>query len=187
MVINQGFAMKKIAFAFTIFLFARPTFAATSERLATAGTAAPKITVVTTAPSTPTTSKTADAKPAQTAQTDGSATITATCRDGTSFSGASKKGACSGHKGVKTWSSVGMTGQDIEAKAETKAAAQKASAPLASAAAGGGAGKVWVNPKSNTYHCQSDRFYGKTKAGAYMTEAEAKTKGAHADHGKACA
>ena len=53
-------------------------------------------------------------------------------------------------------------------------------------AVGGGAGKVWVNSRSKTFHCQGDRFYGKTKEGAYMTEAEAKAKGAHADHGKAC-
>jgi hypothetical protein len=143
----------------------------------------------------PSTSSSAIAKPAaSTAVTQGdtSASVTATCKDGTSFSGASKKGACSGHKGVKTWgSSPAMPGTEAEAKADAKADAkstgQKASAPLATAAAGGGAGKVWLNSKSNTYHCQSDRYYGKTKAGAYMTEAEAKAKGAHADHGKACA
>ena len=54
------------------------------------------------------------------------------------------------------------------------------------AAAGGGAGKVWVNAKSNVYHCSGAKWYGTTKTGEYMTEAEAKTKGAHADHGKAC-
>lgn len=31
------------------------------------------------------------------------ATVSATCNDGTSFTGASKKGACSGHGGVKAW------------------------------------------------------------------------------------
>lgn len=77
-------------------------------------------------------------------------------------------------------------GSKADIAADAKAAGQKASAPLATAAAGGGAGKVWVNSKSNTYHCQSDRYYGKTKEGAYMTEAGAKAKGAHADQGKAC-
>ena len=113
--------------------------------------------------------------------------MTATCKDGTTFSGASKKGACSGHKGVKTWSNAEMTSPAAsDAKAATAATGRAASAPLTTAAAGGGAGKVWVNLKSNTYHCQSDRFYGKTKDGTYMSEADAKAKGAHADHGKAC-
>lgn len=133
-------------------------------------------------------------------QGDPSPSVTATCKDGTSFSGSSKKGACSGHKGVKTWGNTSeMAGTDADPKADTKAGSktemkadekamgQKVSAPLPTAAAGGGAGKVWVNSKSNTYHCQTDRYYGKTKQGAYMTEAEAKAKGAHADHGKACA
>ena len=42
------------------------------------------------------------------------------------------------------------------------------------------------NSASNVYHCPGTRYYGKTKAGAYMTEAEAKARGAHADHGTAC-
>ena len=54
------------------------------------------------------------------------------------------------------------------------------------AAAGGGDGKVWVNTKSNVYHCDGTKYYGKTKVGEYMTEADAKAKGNHADHGKAC-
>ena len=54
------------------------------------------------------------------------------------------------------------------------------------AAPGGGAGKVWLNDKSNVYHCMGDPAYGKTKKGEYLSEAEAKTKGGHASHGKAC-
>ena len=64
--------------------------------------------------------------------------------------------------------------------------APKASASAMAEAPGGGDGKVWVNMKSKTYHCQGTEHYGKTKAGEYMTEADAKAKGAHANHGKAC-
>jgi hypothetical protein len=88
--------------------------------------------------------------------------------------------------------------------AQTAAPAAKASAPTAAAptakaatagaktaspsvsAVGGGNGKVWVNSKSKTYHCEGTKFYGKTKSGEYMTEADAKTKGNHPDHGKVC-
>ena len=54
-------------------------------------------------------------------------------------------------------------------------------------AAGGGPGLVWVNTDSNVYHCYGTTYYGKTKAGSYMSEADAKAKGARPDRGKPCA
>lgn len=107
---------------------------------------------------------------------------TATCKDGTSYTGV-KKGACKGHKGVKSWdAAAGATA----AAAPAEAAKKPSKAAAMPAAAGGGAGKVWVNTASKTYHCEGDKYYGKTKAGQYMTEAEAKAAGDHPSHGKAC-
>jgi len=57
--------------------------------------------------------------------------------------------------------------------------AAKASTPAASTpeiAAAQSAGKVWVNTESGVYH-KSGRWYGKTKQGKFMTEAEAKAAG----------
>ncbi|MDR3747925.1 MAG: DUF3761 domain-containing protein [Acidobacteriota bacterium] len=120
---------------------------------------------------------------------------TGLCNDGTYYTGATKQGACSGHKGVKDWygTPAATPAKAPAAAAPTAApapaatpAATKATAKTTAPAAGGGPGQVWLNTASNVYHCPGTQYYGKTKAGAYMTEAEAKAKGAHADHGKAC-
>lgn len=75
-----------------------------------------------------------------------------------------------------------------EATGTTAAPAKSAAKPAApaTAAAGGGDGKVWVNSASKVYHCAGTKYYGKTKAGEYMTEADAKAKGNHANNKKAC-
>jgi hypothetical protein len=126
---------------------------------------------------------------------------TGLCKDGTYYSGPTKKGACRGHKGVKDW--FGPAAPAASAAAAAPATAATPAAPAApatpaapakpakpsvpsAAAAGGGPGMVWVNTPSKVYHCPGSRWYGKTKQGEYMTEAAAKAQGSRPDHGKSC-
>ena len=130
----------------------------------------------------------------------------ATCKDGSSYSGASKRGACSGHGGVKNWSGnnapmsatpapMATTRLPAAAPMATTSAPMSASTPKPAhqptamptqAAAGAAPGSVWVNTSSKVYHCSNDKWYGKTKQGAYMSESEARSKGFRPEHGKSC-
>jgi hypothetical protein len=47
----------------------------------------------------------------------------------------------------------------------------------ATAAPAAGSGKVWVNLDSKIYHYEGDRWYGNTKHGQYMSEADAQKAG----------
>ena len=46
--------------------------------------------------------------------------------------------------------------------------------------------KVWVNTSSGVYHCPGTRYYGTTKTGAYMSQAEAEAAGHRAAAGRHC-
>jgi hypothetical protein len=61
-------------------------------------------------------------------------------------------------------------------KPKTSASASPA-ATNATPAPGGGQGLVWVNTDSHTYYKQGSRFYGKTKKGKYVSEADAIKEG----------
>ena len=138
---------------------------------------------------------------------------TGICKDGTYSTAPSKSGACSGHKGVQTWYSATPAATPAPAAppapvskaaagaatpivkptpaataATTPAAAKGPAAEAATKTAvpGGAPNLVWVNTASNVYHCYGTTYYGKTKAGAYMTEADAIAKKAHGERGQTC-
>lgn len=71
------------------------------------------------------------------------------------------------------------TSTEASPSAATSAPAKSTSTQLANrpAAAGGGPGLVWVNTETHKYHREGSRFYGKTKKGKYVTEAEAIKEG----------
>ena len=128
------------------------------------------------------------------------ANATAQCKDDTYTTTTSHRGACKGHGGVKEWydktgtsspsargeTSTGTTEAPSHARANTGSAGVAPGPQTVTAAAGGGAGKVWVNSRTKVYHCEGDEWYGKTKHGEYLPEADARAKGYHAAHGKAC-
>ena len=58
-----------------------------------------------------------------------------------------------------------------------QSAASPGTAAAAAPAPGGGPGMVWVNTETKVYHNQDSRYYGRTKKGKYMTEAEAIKEG----------
>lgn len=131
------------------------------------------------------------------------ANATGQCKDGTYWTGTSRSGACRGHKGIQTWyagASHNPTTPDKPSPAETSTAAapnvttstaaskpkRTPPQPQANAAPGGGPDKVWVNAETKVYHCYGDRYYGKTKQGKYMSEADAKAMGAKGARGQSC-
>lgn len=106
---------------------------------------------------------------------------TGQCKDGTYTTTADRSAACRGHKGVQSWYASAPLTVPAPVTAPTKTPVEPPKA-----LPDGGVGLVWVNTVSKIYHCPGTKYYGKTKEGKYMSEANAKVSGARPDHGKAC-
>ena len=132
--------------------------------------------------------------------------VTATCKDGSNFSGSSRSGACRGHGGVANWGTAAAAtepGMAPAAAPPTRSASASPASPPATipnkgayntsgtsgsaAAKTGGPGQVWVNSSTKVFHCPGDRYYGKTKSGEFMSQSAAQAAGDRPAGGKACA
>lgn len=137
---------------------------------------------------------------------------TAVCADGSYSRAQTLARACGKHGGVRIWTGQSATtqattpisGATKPAAIPTPNATQPApanrwptptaspsvarlpAAPAVMPAPGGGNGMVWVNKATKVFHCQGDRWYGRTKAGAYVTQTVALAQGYHPEHGKSC-
>jgi hypothetical protein len=157
------------------------------------------------APATAPDTATAPAAPATAAPAAApSAAATGICKDGTEYTGASKRGACRGHKGLKEWfgdktaapatvttpattpAPSAATTAPAATPAQTAQPATAAPAATVSTATAAPTGQVWVNTNSKIYHCPGSKFFGKTKEGEYMEEAQAQAKGFVPNRKKTC-
>jgi uncharacterized protein DUF3761 len=130
---------------------------------------------------------------------------TAECKDGSYYSGSSKRGACSRHGGIQTWYGSAAAPEGNPVAPNPPATTQTAPAPIpagpmdrstaqppsknqkmAHAPIAQGGGQVWVNTDSKVYHCPGTHWYGATKKGEYMSESEARAQGNRPDHNKPC-
>jgi hypothetical protein len=127
---------------------------------------------------------------------------TGECTDGSYTTAKTQARGCLKHGGVKTWLGAEAPTAAAAAPAAPPAAAPAAAgptivtarAPRAQASAPGTAPAqapanptdVWVNLSTKAYHCPGTRYYGTTKHGKYMPEADAKAAGFHPSYGKAC-
>ena len=98
---------------------------------------------------------------------------TGMCKDGSYYSGATKQGACKGHKGVKEWygalppATPPVTSQSTPAGTSAPTSPKRTATPpnVKGMTAAGGPGQVWVNMATKVYHCPGNKWYGKTKQG----------------------
>ncbi len=138
---------------------------------------------------------------------------TGLCKDGTYTTAAKKRGSCNDHGGVKAWfgapipqaaplspqvsapapvQPVAAAGTTAPVPSQTATApptptpVQSSAEPPSQVPATADSVKVWVNLASSVYHCPGSDWYGKTKSGKYMSQAEAIAMGARTAYNKAC-
>jgi hypothetical protein len=125
---------------------------------------------------------------------------TGQCADGSYTTAKTQARGCLKHGGVKTWfgaAEASTAAPSAPAAPATTAAGPtvvKAAAPRPQASAPGttpaqapaNPTDVWVNLSTKAYHCPGTKYYGTTKHGKYMSEADAKAAGFHPSYGKVC-
>ena len=131
------------------------------------------------------------------ANSEAPAGATALCKDSSYYTGSTHRGACARHGGVQQWLATGTSGALTAPPSQTtpqpasiapaepqypRAPASPSITPVVS----GGGDRVWVNTATRVYHCPSDRWYGKTSKGEYMSQSQAKAQGYRPDHNKPC-
>jgi hypothetical protein len=89
----------------------------------------------------------------------------------------SKKAAAAAATPTPTAPSNLASAPDATSASTSAAKKHKAPEPQAAQAPGGGNGQVWVNSESHVYHKEGSKWYGKTKHGKYMNEADAVKEG----------
>ena len=127
---------------------------------------------------------------------------TGQCTDGSYTTAKTQARGCLKHGGVKTWFGPAAGAAEASAPAATAAPAvpapsvpaatpspstSRTSAPVTTPAQSpANPSDVWVNLSTKAYHCPGTKYYGTTKHGKYMSEADAKAAGFHPSYGKTC-